>query len=213
VARKSKFKHPLAWYAEKHGVSLRTIKGLSARGVALDNEKVVRAHLTSNSGRRSDKEGERKALPPVDLASLNLPPEFYDARGLDAAIVRLSYLEQVTGRKVAEAIALNDPREIQNWIKAHDAITSQLRISEKNSPAILKEKGSVVPLDQIRADVSKLWTGIVSRLQGIPNRAMQTLVGLDALDIQEELTKEINQALEQLKEFMAGLAEGREGNA
>lgn len=211
MARSSKYKHPLSWYAEKYGKSLRTIKGLSARGVNLDDEKTLLAHLTANQGRHGDSSPSSppsSPSDPVDLSSLNLPPEFFEARGLDAAIVRLSYLEQVTGRKVAEAIASNNPREIQNWIKAHDAITTQFRVSEKNSPAILKEKGSVVPLEEIRTDVSKLWTGIVSRLQGIPNRAMQTLVGLDAIDIQEELKKEIDQALEQLKEFMTSLQEG-----
>ena len=187
-------------YSEEHKVSLRTIKGLSARGIDLDNVDLVRAHLTSNSGRRPKNKVDEIKSDSVDLSSLNLPPEFFEARGLDAAIVRLAYLEQVTGRKVAEAIAMNNPREIQNWIKAHDAITTQLRVSEKNSPAILLEKGSVMSKSEVRAGMSRLWQDLYSRLQTIPKRGMQILVGLDAWEIHDELQREIEQALQPFRD-------------
>jgi exoribonuclease R len=204
MARKPKYGRSREWHLKNLGMSKGTFDTMVSEGIDPRDAKGVESWRASRRPSFRAFEHSPSTIAPVDLDSLGLPPEFFEGRGLTAAIVRLEYLEQVTGRKVAEAVATNNPREIQNWIKAHESIASQLRISKKNTPAILKENGAVVMRSKLKSDSSKLMQGFVSRLQGIPNRAMQTCVGLDALDIREELTKEVNQCLEQLKEFLGG---------
>jgi hypothetical protein len=211
MARKTKWTYPVKHYVGIFGVSERTLKTASSQGINLDDESAVRGWLASHRSGGPRQKSPRPVDKPTDHPKLSVPPELMEGRGLEPGIERLKFLEVEVFRSLVRAIDSGDALEIKARRQDHLALLDALRKSEKEGPSILLERKSVVPLSEIQSDAAKLWNGLVSRLQTIPDRGMQTLVGLDALDIRAELKKEIDQALQQIKAYLSGLS--TQGNA
>jgi len=209
--------HPQKVYAERYGITTRTIRTYMKQGLPLDDPERMREHLASNKGRPSlSVSTPAKITQTAKNGSERLPESFFEGRGLDAASKALTQLESVTRRRVAEALDADaDPKTIQNRMKEHLDVFDALTKAERDLPEILLARKSVIPVAEVQSGMNRCWRLTVERLKSVPLRAMQTCVGMDAIDIREEIEKEIEEALSALREDLekwdADASSGEEG--
>jgi len=127
------------------------------------------------------------------------PPEFFEGEGLAAEIRRLTVLAKEAAKRLGDAMAEHDARARQNRIAEYLQLTEALRKVEKEHPGILLQNEKAILITDVEEGLTRLLLAIVERLRTIPVRAMQTVPGLEPVDVREELEREIEQALEPIR--------------
>jgi hypothetical protein len=207
VARK--YQHPYKHYADLYGVSLPSVKRYAAAGRPLDDPDAMGEFLSTRGRKPDDDEGVRKNEPSEDSrteddreaeARIFIPgPEFFDGEGLGAEIRRLTLLTKEAAKRLGDAMVSNDARARQNRLKEYLDLVQAQRQVEKEQPGILRETAKAILISEVEEGVTRLLLSIVERLKTIPTRAMQTLVGLTAAEIREDLERELDQAFEPIR--------------
>lgn len=195
------YKHSYKYYAELYDVSLPSIKRYAAAGRPLDDPDTMGEWL-STRGRKPDKEGadESDQCDREAEARLFSPgPEFYEGAGLSAEIRRLTTLTREAAKRLGDAMAGGNARERQNRLNEYLSLVEAQRKLEKENPGILRETEKAILISEVEEGVTKLLLNIVERCNTIPIRCMQTLPGLTAGEIREELEREFSQAMEPIR--------------
>lgn len=197
-----KYQHPYKHYAELYEVSLVSIKRYAAAGRPLDDPDAMGEYL-STRGRKPDHIEVHNLPDPDDeeaLARLFSPGvEFYEGEGLGAEIRRLTVLAREAAKRLGDAMASRDARERQNRTAEYLQMLEALRKIEKEQPGILLQNEKAILISEVEEGVTRLLLAIVERFKTIPTRAMQTLVGLSPAEIRDDLEREIDQALEPIR--------------
>lgn len=195
-----KYLHPYKHYADLYGVAEVSIKRYAQRGLPLDDPDAMGEHL-STRGRKPDHVDETPGDDDEDaVGRLFQPgPEFYEGQGLTAEIRRLNILAKEASKQLGDALASNNARERQNRIAEYLQIVEALRKIEKEHPGILLQNEKAILISEVEDGLTRLLLAIVERLRTIPTRGMQVLPGLDAIEVREELEREVELALDPIR--------------
>jgi|GEM_PF-5077691 hypothetical protein len=191
-----KYKHTQAWYAEQYGKSLPTIKRWWKAGYPLDDPDAMGEYL-SERGRKpavAADDDTPPAFEPDDVAADRVNrfgAAFAEGEGLRGAIKRLQILEKEAAELLADAMRSHNAKERMNRLEEYGKIVERLRKLEKDNPDIESANSKAILVTEVAEGVTRLLFDIAGRLDALPLRGMQTLVGLKPHEIREELEAEI----------------------
>jgi hypothetical protein len=205
------YAHTYAFYVQKYGKDLSTIKRWAREGKPLDDEKLM-AEMMSPRGRKPEFAQAAGADPQPDPESIGSPVKlderFFAGAGVLSAIERLQTAERERAGAYFRAITTTQPTAIvQNRFKEWMGVIEALRKMEEAAPGIRKLNDLTVDRSEMEAAIGTVFAAFKSAARTMPGRAAAKLIGLrDRDEIFGILEREIEVLLRTLTDIAVGEA-------
>jgi hypothetical protein len=165
----------------------------SARSPARD----VAAEIVNAAGGKIAKQASKKKPPkPAPPATGQRRPKKTTAQdtGAEAALVRLRQAERSLHDRWKEAVDNADARE-EKYFKAWQDAADLLRRGETEYQKVLKARGDLVPMAEVRKWLGPLFEQLQTRILAVPPTISQHLEGLPWHEIQKQLMEALRNVL------------------
>lgn len=212
---KQKYQKKLEHYTKVYGCSFRTIQRYSQLGYPLDDEAATRARISTQKFQPTGTPatgGEIGETPDAPQIARNArrtarTPETA-AHGLAAAIDRLQAAEAEAHADYLKAVDGGKDILTGAKLKAWLSLSEQLRKVEQSTPDIQKQNNNSVSLSELSTTLGGLFARLRQDLDTLPRQVASKLVGKDAIGIEQELKKEVEQIIEALYvcKYLEGVA-------
>jgi hypothetical protein len=168
-------------YADKYGVSEKTITRWNQRGINLDDEQAVRLGIA----------GQSQAVSlPSSATARSATAQDSGALGLAGVIAKLHGAEQSEHAAYVAAQAQGNTVLAEYHRKAWCALTEQLRKVAQSTPEIEEANRASVPVAEVSRAINAAFARLRKDLDSLPQRLALELVGREEIDIRERLARE-----------------------
>jgi hypothetical protein len=130
-------------------------------------------------------------LPPHTIERVDLTRN----TGLEFAVERIRQMEVHMSIKMEDCINRNNMATFKETFDVYIKLVDQLRRAEAESLKVLEAMGNLVSLDKAQGIFSKGLIPLRQRLLALPRTISPRLVGMDAVEVADELERAVNEAL------------------